>query len=376
METVLLASSKEFCVSDDASASVVDGTGFVSLRGLTKSFGNLDAVSNLDLDVASGEFFSMLGPSGSGKTTVLRLIAGFETATTGTITIDDEDVTNFAPFDRTVNTVFQDYALFPHMSIQENVEYGLKAKKVAKDERTRLATEAIDSVKLGHLADRRPHQLSGGQRQRIALARALVMRPKVLLLDEPLGALDKQLREEMQSELKRIQRESGITFIFVTHDQDEAMRMSDRIAVFNAGKIEQLGSPVSVYERPETAFVAGFLGASNLIHGEEAQALFGSTNLVNLRPERVTLRGSGAKASSEESSVDAVITDIAYTGPNTVYLAKTAGGSVLSSTRLNQELPADFREFVPGDKVVAVWQNSHVSTIPQDKRLTPERSMQ
>ena len=162
MGTVLLASSKEFCVSDDASAWVVDGTGFVSLRGLTKSFGNIDAVSNLDLDVASGEFFSMLGPSGSGKTTVLRLIAGFETATTGTITIDDEDVTNFAPFDRTVNTVFQDYALFPHMSIQENVEYGLNAKKVAKDERTRLATEAIDSVKLGHLADRRPHQLSGG----------------------------------------------------------------------------------------------------------------------------------------------------------------------------------------------------------------------
>ena len=177
---MLLGSSKELCVSNDTNASVVDGTGFVSLRGLTKSFGNIDAVSNLDLDVASGEFFSMLGPSGSGKTTVLRLIAGFETATTGTITIDDEDVTNFAPFDRTVNTVFQDYALFPHMSIQENVEYGLKAKKGAKDERTRLATEAIDSVKLGHLADRRPHQLSGGQRQRIALARALVMRPKAV----------------------------------------------------------------------------------------------------------------------------------------------------------------------------------------------------
>jgi putative spermidine/putrescine transport system ATP-binding protein len=370
-----LESAKEFCVTGVSGGPRGAGSGFVSLSGLTKSFGEVAAVSHLDLDVEQGEFFSMLGPSGSGKTTVLRLIAGFETATSGTITIDGEDVTQFAPFDRTVNTVFQDYALFPHMSIQENVEYGLKAKKVAKDERARLATESIESVKLGHLADRRPHQLSGGQRQRIALARALVMRPKVLLLDEPLGALDKQLREEMQSELKRIQRESGITFVFVTHDQDEAMRMSDRIAVFNAGRIEQLGSPVSVYEKPKTAFVAGFLGASNLIHGPEAEALFGSPELVNLRPERVMLRGSGTKARSGESSADAVVTDVSYTGPNTVYLATTAGGSVLASTRLNQELPADFREFVPGDKVVAVWQNSHVSTIPQDKRLTPERSV-
>ena len=238
--------------------------GFVSLRGVNKFFDDVHAVANLDLDVHAGEFFSMLGPSGSGKTTVLRLIAGFETTSTGSISIESQDVTELAPFDRPVNTVFQDYALFPHMSIQENVEYGLRTRKVPRPERAKQALEAIDSVKLSHLSQRLPHQLSGGQRQRIALARALVLRPKVLLLDEPLGALDKQLREEMQVELKRIQREAGITFIFVTHDQEEAMRMSDRIAVFNAGAIEQIGTPQQVYEKPESTFVARFLGVSNV----------------------------------------------------------------------------------------------------------------
>jgi len=337
--------------------------GFVSLRGLSKSFNGIDAVANLDLDIRQGEFFSMLGPSGSGKTTVLRLIAGFETVTSGTITIDGQDVTSFAPFDRTVNTVFQDYALFPHMTIQENVEYGLRTRKVPKEERAKLAAESIDSVKLAHLASRLPHQLSGGQRQRIALARALVLRPKVLLLDEPLGALDKQLRDEMQSELKRIQRSSGITFIFVTHDQDEAMRMSDRIAVFNAGRIEQLGSPQDVYERPATAFVAGFLGVSNLLSGEEALALVGRSDLVNIRPERIVFKPAGTRKDKGESSIAAVIREVSYTGSNTLYTAETAGGSRLISTRLNQELPEDFTEYVPGDNIVAMWQDRHVASI-------------
>ena len=253
-------------------------SGYVSLRSVSKTFDNVYAVKDLDLDIGLGEFFSMLGPSGSGKTTVLRMIAGFETVTTGNISIDNEDITELAPFDRTVNTVFQDYALFPHMTIQDNVEYGLRTRKVPKPERSQQALEAIDRVKLAHLADRLPHQLSGGQRQRIALARALVLRPKVLLLDEPLGALDKQLREEMQVELKTIQREAGITFVFVTHDQEEAMRMSDRIAVFNEGRIVQLGTPHEVYENPATAFVAGFLGVSNLLKGEQAAALVVTMN--------------------------------------------------------------------------------------------------
>jgi putative spermidine/putrescine transport system ATP-binding protein len=339
--------------------------GFVSLRGLSKSFNDIDAVANLDLDIHRGEFFSMLGPSGSGKTTVLRLIAGFETATRGSIKIDGEDVTSFAPFDRTVNTVFQDYALFPHMSIQENVEYGLRARKVPKIERAKLAAESIESVKLSHLASRLPHQLSGGQRQRIALARALVLRPKVLLLDEPLGALDKQLREEMQSELKNIQRSSGITFVFVTHDQDEAMRMSDRIAVFNAGRIEQLGTPQDVYETPRTAFVAGFLGVSNLISGERALRLVGRSELVNIRPERIVFQPAGASHRKGETAVSAVIKEISYTGSNTIYIAETGDGSTLISTRLNQELPGNFTEYVPGQNIVAIWQNRHVATIPK-----------
>jgi len=264
-------------------------TGFVSLRGVNKYFDQVHAVANLDLDVNAGEFFSMLGPSGSGKTTVLRLIAGFESASSGKIVIESQDVTDLAPFDRPVNTVFQDYALFPHMSIQDNVEYGLRTRGVPKAERAKQALEAIDSVKLSHLSQRLPHQLSGGQRQRIALARALVLRPKVLLLDEPLGALDKQLREEMQVELKRIQREAGITFIFVTHDQEEAMRMSDRIAVFNEGSIEQIGTPQQVYEKPQTKFVASFLGVSNIFEGAAAKEIFGSPTMVNIRPERIKL---------------------------------------------------------------------------------------
>jgi putative spermidine/putrescine transport system ATP-binding protein len=337
---------------------------YVSLRGVSKSFDDVRAVDDLDLDIASGEFFSMLGPSGSGKTTVLRLIAGFETVSSGVISIDGEDITALAPFDRTVNTVFQDYALFPHMTIQDNVEYGLRTRKVPKPERAAQAAEAIDRVKLSHLAGRLPHQLSGGQRQRIALARALVLRPKVLLLDEPLGALDKQLREEMQVELKLIQREAGITFIFVTHDQEEAMRMSDRIAVFNAGRIEQLGAPHEVYEKPATAFVAGFLGVSNLISGDKAQALVGRSDLVNIRPERIRLAGSGARPGKDEIAASGVVIEVAYTGANTISIVETAGGVRLISTKLNEELPGAGESFAIGDKVVALWRSDHIATIP------------
>ena len=339
-------------------------TGFVSLRGVNKYFDQVHAVANLDLDVNAGEFFSMLGPSGSGKTTVLRLIAGFESASSGRVVIESQDVTDLAPFDRPVNTVFQDYALFPHMSIQENVEYGLRTRGVAKAERAKQALEAIDSVKLSHLSQRLPHQLSGGQRQRIALARALVLRPKVLLLDEPLGALDKQLREEMQVELKRIQREAGITFIFVTHDQEEAMRMSDRIAVFNEGSIEQIGTPQEVYEKPQTKFVASFLGVSNIFDGAAAKEIFGSSTMVNIRPERIKLVPADTKLNTGESGVVGTIIEASYIGATTIYLIQTQSGQRVIATRLNEELPDQINRYETGDRVGAVWKSDHSAVIP------------
>jgi putative spermidine/putrescine transport system ATP-binding protein len=265
----------------------------IRLTGLTKSFGNVHAVAGVDLDIADGEFFSMLGPSGSGKTTVLRLIAGFETPTAGRIELGGVDVTARAPFERDVNTVFQDYALFPHMTVAQNVEYGLRIRKIAKPRRRAMATEALDAVRLPDFGPRKPHQLSGGQRQRVALARALVNRPKVLLLDEPLGALDLKLREEMQVELKAIQRQVGITFIFVTHDQEEALTMSDRVAVFNAGRIAQVGPPAEVYERPHSPFVAGFVGTSNMLTGAAARELLGTDGTFSVRPEKIALTVTG-----------------------------------------------------------------------------------
>jgi putative spermidine/putrescine transport system ATP-binding protein len=338
--------------------------GFVSLRGVNKYFDQVHAVANLDLDVNAGEFFSMLGPSGSGKTTVLRLIAGFESASSGKIEIESQDVTDLAPFDRPVNTVFQDYALFPHMSIQDNVEYGLRTRGVPKAERAKQALEAIDSVKLSHLSQRLPHQLSGGQRQRIALARALVLRPKVLLLDEPLGALDKQLREEMQVELKRIQREAGITFIFVTHDQEEAMRMSDRIAVFNNGSIEQIGTPQQVYEKPQTKFVASFLGVSNIFEGAAAKEIFGSPTMVNIRPERIKLVPADTKLKADESGVVGTIIEASYIGATTIFLIQTQSGQRVIATRINEELPDQINRFETGDRVGAVWKSDHSAVIP------------
>ena len=337
---------------------------FIEIRNLAKAFGTVKAVDGVTLDIGSGEFITLLGPSGSGKTTVLRMIAGFEDPDAGSIFLADEDITHLPPFDRDVNTVFQDYALFPHMTIQENVEYGLRTRKVPKAERAKQALEAIASVKLEHAADRLPHQLSGGQRQRIALARALVLRPRVLLLDEPLGALDRQLREEMQIELKKIQRDAGITFIFVTHDQEEAMRMSDRIVVFNEGRVEQVGTPQDVYNKPATRFVAGFLGAANILSGEDAKKVFGKSKTVSIRPERMRLQASNSKISTDESSVSAIVQEAAFVGANTVYLVETEFGFRLNVSKTNTELLEQDKSFAAGDRVLVVWHNSQAAEIP------------
>lgn len=336
----------------------------IEIRDLAKSFGNVKAVDDISLDIESGEFITLLGPSGSGKTTVLRMIAGFEDPDAGSIKLNGEDITHLPPFDRDVNTVFQDYALFPHMSVQENVEYGLRTRKVPKAERAKQALEAIASVKLEETVNRLPHQLSGGQRQRIALARALVLRPRVLLLDEPLGALDRQLREEMQVELKKIQRDAGITFVFVTHDQEEAMRMSDRIVVFNSGRIEQVGTPEQVYEEPRTNFVAGFLGTANIFSVDVARKFLGAATTVSIRPERIRLQALGAKIDNDETSVKGTVQEAAFVGANTIYILETDFGVKLTVRKTNTELLGQDNSFVAGDQVMAVWRNSHVAQIP------------
>ncbi|MEP7202506.1 MAG: ABC transporter ATP-binding protein [Ilumatobacteraceae bacterium] len=284
----------------------------IQLVRLRKNFGDVVAVDDIDLEIFEGEFFSLLGPSGSGKTTVLRMIAGFELPSGGAVLLHGEDVSQLAPYDRDVNTVFQDYALFPHMSVLENIEYGLKVKKVGKAERRQRAVEMLEAVRLAQYGERRPNQLSGGQRQRIALARALVNHPKVLLLDEPLGALDLKLREEMQVELKTIQRDVGITFVFVTHDQGEALSMSNRIAVFNNGRVEQVGTPRDIYDHPATEFVAGFVGISNVLSAERSQRLLGIAEPHSIRPER--LRVVQHETADGEISVQGVVSDIQYLG--------------------------------------------------------------
>ncbi|MFT4157959.1 MAG: ABC transporter ATP-binding protein [Microbacterium sp.] len=283
-----------------------DSTPAIRLRGLRREFGAVTAVDGVDLDIPGGEFFSMLGPSGSGKTTVLRLIAGFDTPTAGTVELFGEDVSAKAPYDRPVNTVFQDYALFPHMSVLQNVSYGLKVRRVpAKDAKTQ-AMDALDRMRLKDYADRRPSELSGGQRQRVALARAIVVKPRALLLDEPLGALDLKLREQMQIELKQLQRDLGITFVFVTHDQDEALTLSDRIAVFDGGRIQQVGAAADVYERPETTFVANFVGTSNIFDDPTSQTLLGRGGTHAIRPEKLTVH-RGERAEGAPGTVAEVI---------------------------------------------------------------------
>ncbi|HUH53227.1 MAG TPA: ABC transporter ATP-binding protein, partial [Microbacteriaceae bacterium] len=315
-----------------------------------------------NIDIKKGEFFSMLVPSGSGKTTVLRMIAGFEAPTTGQILLEGQDITDSAPFDREVNTVFQDYALFPHLSIAENVAYGLTVRKINKSDKKKLVEEALEQVQLADLRDRLPSQLSGGQRQRIALARALILRPKVLLLDEPLGALDKQLREQMQIELKQIQREAGITFIFVTHDQEEALTLSDRIAVYNDGKIEQVGSPREIYEFPQTNFVAKFLGVTNLLDEQTSKLLLGKAELHSVRPERISV----SDKADEHDTIDlpATVAEVIYAGPQTRYLLEADNGLRLIAEKQNSHKPRLQPSIRRGDRVFASFDKEHASAVP------------
>jgi len=335
----------------------------IRLRGLHKAFGSTIAVDHVDLDIRAGEFFSMLGPSGSGKTTVLRMIAGFETPTSGTVELFGEDVTHNAPFDRNVNTVFQDYALFPHMSVLDNVAYGLRVRGMAKKERYELAQDALDKVRLSSFGKRKPSQLSGGQRQRVALARATVLQPKVLLLDEPLGALDLKLREQMQVELKEIQRELGITFIFVTHDQEEALTLSDRIAVFNEGKIVQLGSPAEVYDEPKTHFVASFVGTSNIFDAAQSQTLFGESSIHSVRPEKISV-GAPGSAAIGEIQLDGVIAEIVFVGSGTRIIVDTEDGMRVIILEQNDQdgRPPHNR----GDQVRLSWRRSDVIRLAAD----------
>jgi putative spermidine/putrescine transport system ATP-binding protein len=337
----------------------------VTLRGLRKTFGPVTAVAGVDLEILDGQFFAMLGPSGSGKTTVLRMIAGFETPTEGQILLNGEDVTGRPPFARDVNTVFQDYALFPHMSVLQNVAYGLRVKKVPRAEIRTRAQEALEIVRLPGFGDRSPHQLSGGQRQRVALARALVNRPRVLLLDEPLGALDLKLRREMQIELKQMQRDLGITFVFVTHDQEEALTMSDRIAIFRDGVIEQVASPVELYEEPATPFVAGFVGTSNLLEGEVAQTLVGLPGPVSIRPEKITLRPGRTDlgADGDRCVATGVVTEVVYLGASTHSVVDLDGGGRL--TVLQQNLESSHTRALErrGAPVTLSWQRSHVVSL-------------
>jgi putative spermidine/putrescine transport system ATP-binding protein len=325
----------------------------VRLTGIRKTYHDVVAVDHVDLEVTAGEFFTLLGPSGSGKTTTLRLIAGFERPDEGRVELAGVDVTNRAPYERDVNTVFQDYALFPHMTIAENVEYGLRVKRIPRAERRSRVEEMLKVVRLPDLGNRKPVQLSGGQRQRIALARSLVNTPRVLLLDEPLGALDLKLRQEMQIELKRIQREVsdvGITFIYVTHDQEEALTMSDRLAVFNEGRIEQIGAPAEVYERPATEFVAGFVGVSNVLERDGRK--------FTVRPEKIQMHfddpGGGETGR---------IRDVVYVGMFTRYIVELDSGGELTVVRQNLETSSQEALESRGRRVRLEWRPEHTFEI-------------
>jgi putative spermidine/putrescine transport system ATP-binding protein len=331
----------------------------VRLDGVTKRFGDVVAVDDVRLDVRPGEFFSLLGPSGSGKTTCLRMIAGFEHPTAGRILLGGRDVSALAPYDRDVNTVFQDYALFPHMSVSDNVGYGLMVRKVSKAERAARVAEALAMVRLDAFGGRRPSQLSGGQRQRVALARSLVLRPTVLLLDEPLGALDLKLRQEMQIELKEIQEEVGLTFIYVTHDQEEALTMSDRLAVFNLGRIDQVGSPAEVYERPATAFVAGFIGVSNVLEGTAAEALTGSAHAFTVRPEKIAIVAADAPEDDRRCTATGRVREVVYLGAVTRYIVELDVGGELVVMQQNLATSSMEALQVRGSAVRLQWERSN-----------------
>jgi len=327
----------------------------VALVSIRKAYGDVVAVDGIDLEVFRGEFFTMLGPSGSGKTTTLRLIAGFERPDTGQIMLGGEDVAGRPPYERDVNTVFQDYALFPHMTVGENVGYGLKVKGVGRADRGSQVAKALETVRLEDYDARKPSQLSGGQRQRVALARAIVNHPRVLLLDEPLGALDLKLRQEMQIELKRIQQEVGITFVYVTHDQEEALTMSDRIAVFSRGRIEQVGTPVEVYEHPASEFVAGFVGVSNLL--ERGGRRF------TVRPEKIRIRGEGEAPSPADETEQGAVTAVVYVGSVTRTIVELDEGGTLTVVTQNvdgfEARPADQE----GRRVTLAWRPENTFTI-------------
>jgi putative spermidine/putrescine transport system ATP-binding protein len=326
----------------------------VGVERIRKSYGEVLAVRDVDLHVGEGEFFTLLGPSGSGKTTTLRVIAGFEQPDSGRITLGGEDITHRPPYTRDVNTVFQDYALFPHMTVAENVGYGLKVKRIARGERRRLVDEVLEMVRLTGYGDRKPVQLSGGQRQRVALARAIVNRPKVLLLDEPLGALDLKLRQEMQVFLKSLQRELGMTFVYVTHDQEEALTMSDHLAVFNNGEIEQIGAPDEVYAQPRSEFVADFVGTSNIVERAGRR--------LSIRPERITLNGSGEPGT---------VADVVFVGAFTRILVDTDTGDRLTVVRQN-----DGSTVEPGTRVHVGWRPEDAYEIEPPTTPTPNEQQE
>ena len=369
----------------------------VRLDRVTKAFGDMVAVDDVTLDIVEGEFFSMLGPSGCGKTTTLRMIGGFEEPSYGTVYLGGRDVTDDPPYRRDVNTVFQSYALFPHLSVERNVAFGLRQKKVEKSDVERRVKEALRLVDLVGFDRRKPTQMSGGQQQRVALARALVNRPKVLLLDEPLGALDLKLRKQMQLELKRIQQEVGITFIYVTHDQEEAMTMSDRLAVMRHGRIEQLGEPETVYETPATEFVAGFLGASNLLDGELAGEEDGSSIIklttgaslraptarihvrtgsdvrVGVRPEKIVIEADRGDPPADFNCVSGLLRMATYIGVSHQYKVEGPGGTEL--TVYVQNLGAGGAP-APGDKVRLVWRPEHTFVVEASGPLSGEEEVE
>lgn len=335
----------------------------IRFENVSRFFGDVKAVDSANLEIGDGEFFSMLGPSGSGKTTCLRMIAGFDRPTGGSIFLYGEDVSNLPPYERNVNTVFQDYALFPHMTIEDNIAYGLMIRGIPKQERYKQVEEMLELVRLPRYGRRKPSQLSGGQRQRVALARALINHPKVLLLDEPLGALDLKLRQQMQVELKSIQKSVGITFIFVTHDQEEALTMSDRIAVFNEGRIEQVGSPSDVYERPASPFVAGFVGTSNLVSGEVAKRITGSEKMFSVRPEKIHLGVTNGNVEKDMVSVNGMIRDVVYLGLFTRYLVEIDGGGELVVVEQNLKTTSMDVLTAKGQKVCLSWHKDHISQV-------------
>ncbi len=365
----------------------------VRLERVSKLFGDVAAVDDLSLDIEEGEFFSMLGPSGCGKTTTLRMIGGFEDPSMGTVYLGGRDVTDDPPFKRDVNTVFQSYALFPHLDVKENVAFGLRRKKVSSDEIEKRVKDTMALVDLIGFEERKPPQMSGGQQQRVAVARALVNHPKVLLLDEPLGALDMKLRKQMQLELKRIQQEVGITFIYVTHDQEEAMTMSNRLAVMRHGRIEQLGEPEFVYENPATEFVAGFLGASNLLEGSLKETTDGMSTValasggsvkvptsripsdasgevkVGVRPEKISITRGEAAASSDMNSVSGTVTMSTYIGVSHQYKVEASGGTPF--TVYVQNLGADEAPR-QGEPVVLSWRPEHTFAVTPQEGLSLE----